>query len=241
MSFFSRARSAGPKTPEGAPGPSPWYLRGRTLPSSRGDLRWESSAQPGEGGTDLLDPAGAVLARCGFYCYVLPLERTLFLVWTLEKRGEAQDVRFQVIDADRLTPLEPGIAPPSSLQISISERQDTRVSAFLPEGEHAVVLPSGLRSLPELLLWVQPTDSSGMPLRLWSLVPATGRLTVIRQKWFDSKSHDLGYEWATRVWRDAESGHVMGEGIRLGVFRLNASCDNVGEWLIQDHFYGPYG
>ena len=241
MSVFSRARSAGPKTSVGAPGPSPWYLHGRTLPSSRGDLRWVSSTQPGGGGSDLLDSTGAVLARCGFYCYVLALEHTSFLVWTLEKRDEAQDVRFQVIDADRLTPLEPGVVPPSSLLISVSEREDTRVSACLPEGEHTVVLPSGLRSLPELLLWVQPTDSSRRPLRLWSLVPATGKLTVIRQRWFDSNSHDLGYEWATRVWRDAESGDVMGEGIRLGVVRLNASCDDVAEWLIQDHFYGPRG
>jgi hypothetical protein len=240
MSIFSRA-PASPSASVGAPGPSPWYLRGRTLPSSRGDLRWEEASAQSGGATDLMDPTGAVLARCGFYCYVLPLERTSFLVWALEKSGTAQDIRFQVIDADRLSPLKPAVAQPSSLQINVSDENDTRISALLPEGEHAVVLPSALRSLPELLMWVQPADSSETPLRLWSLVPATGRARVIRQNWFDSSSYDLGYQWPTRVWRDADSGRVIGEGIRIGVFRLNAPCDAIDEWLIQDAFYGPRG
>src|SRR4029077_6816761 len=104
MSLFSRAPTS-PLASIDAPGPSPWYLRGRTLPSSRGDLRWEKAAGQSGGATDLLDSKGVVLARCSFYCYVLPLERTSFLVWALEKSGPAQDVRLQVIDADGLEPL----------------------------------------------------------------------------------------------------------------------------------------
>ncbi len=240
MSLFSRAPTS-PLASIDAPGPSPWYLRGRTLPSSRGDLRWEKAAGQSGGATDLLDSKGVVLARCSFYCYVLPLERTSFLVWALEKSGPAQDVRLQVIDADGLEPLKPEVTPSSSLQVNVSSENDTRISALLPEGEHAVALPSGLQSLPELLMWVQPNDPSETPLRLWSLVPGSGRVRVTRQTWFDSSSYDLGYQWPTRVWRDAHSGQVIGEGIRMGVFKLNASCDAVDEWLIQDPFYGPRG
>jgi hypothetical protein len=170
----------------------------------------------------------------------LPLEGASFLVWALEKSGAATDVRFQVIDADRLAPLEPALVPPSFVQIT-APGKETKVTASLAEGQHGVVLPPGLESLPELLMWVQSDEPTDVLLKLWSVNPTARKVSVFRQTWFDSSKYDLGYQWPTRVSRDPSSGRVIGEGIRMGVFSLSESCNDIDEWLIQDSFYGPRG
>lgn len=196
-----------------APGPSPWYLRGKTLSSERGDLRWESGTQPDGGATELRDPAGAILARCGFYCYVLPLEGTSFLVWTLQKQSVAQTMRFWVVDTARLKPLDADLVPPSVIQINASDVSEAGIPASLPEGIHRVALLPGLASPKELLMWVHLDDSSDRPLKLWSVKPGASELAVFQQSWFGSATYDLGYQWPTRVARDPDSGRVVGEGI----------------------------
>jgi len=35
------------------------------------------------------------------------------------------------------------------------------------------------------------------------------------------------------------SGEIVGEGIRLGVFRLDSSCRQIAEWLVTDIFHHP--
>ena len=36
-----------------------------------------------------------------------------------------------------------------------------------------------------------------------------------------------------------ESGDIVGEGIRMGVFRLDSSKRNIAAWLVEDTFYHP--
>jgi len=62
---------------------------------------------------------------------------------------------------------------------------------------------------------------------------------VVPQDWFNNGAYDFGYQWITRVARDPETRRILGEGIRLGFFRLDATFRSVEEWLVNDPFYGP--
>jgi hypothetical protein len=78
-----------------------------------------------------------------------------------------------------------------------------------------------------------------MHLRLWQLDTDSGLLTIIPQDWFNEGAYDLGYQWVTRVARLPGSGDIVGEGIRLGLFRLDPSGRQLAEWLAEDVFYQP--
>ena len=40
---------------------------------------------------------------------------------------------------------------------------------------------------------------------------------------FNRGDFDFGYQWITRVARDPKSRHIVGDGIRITPFRLDAS------------------
>jgi len=52
--------------------------------------------------------------------------------------------------------------------------------------------------------------------------PGAGSIDVIPLSWFREGTNDLGYEWITRVMRDPTTGHILGDGIRIAPFELDA-------------------
>ncbi len=60
---------------------------------------------------------------------------------------------------------------------------------------------------------------------------------MVPQDWYNEGRYDFGYQWVTRVARLPNGGAIVGEGIRLGVFRLNGSNRWIAEWLVEDALY----
>ena len=60
---------------------------------------------------------------------------------------------------------------------------------------------------------------------------AAGRVSVLPQRWYNEGPYDFTYQWITRVQREPATGRIVGEGIRLGYFRLDASGTQVEAWL----------
>jgi len=62
---------------------------------------------------------------------------------------------------------------------------------------------------------------------------------LLQQKWFNAGGYGVGYQWITRVQRGTRSGQIVGEGVRLGAFRLDPSGTQIEEWLDRDNFSHP--
>ena len=240
------------------PGPSPWYLDGTSLSCGRGTLQWRSAGDgsPGAGKSWLIDEEGQAVAVADFHCYVRPLTDCRVLVWYDEEYGEGpslrRDLRFRVFDTDALRPV-PDLAtayarlgPGNRFFATHGQMTNFALSTALDDGIHSVDVPAELREAGELLILTHSTADGRrenhfdeMHLRLWLLDPAQGRLEIVPQDWFNDGAYDFGYQWVTRAARLPESGEIVGEGIRLGVYRLDGSKRNVAEWLIEDILYHP--
>jgi hypothetical protein len=225
-----------------APGPSPWYVRaGRPAPESRrGRLEWAAAGDqpPSNGKMMLRTKEGERLALFSMYCYVLPLPGHRFLVWHHERlqsivRGsERRVLSFHLIDADRLEPFE-------DVGRACQEMEEGKIPALVRAGElcwftipthleggrRTFEYPEALRDVEEILVL------ASSPAKIFDLKPKESVLEVFPQDWFNDGPWDFGYQWITRVARDPKTGKIVGDGIRIGRFVLDATNRNVEEWL----------
>ena len=242
------------------PGPSPWYLdrAGAQLPSNDGILRWESAGSgPSAAGKSLLRREGGdVLAVADFHCYVGAMGDRYLLVWYEEDQGagtaDKSAMRFRVLDRELLRPIAvldraySQLGKHQRFYAEAGEVASIAISTALDDGVHPVSVPSGLHSAGELLVLAHSTAGGRrenyvdtMHLRLWVLDAAAGRLEIVPQDWFNHGAYDFGYQWVTRVARVPATREIVGEGIRLGVFKLDTSRRRVARWLLKDIFYHP--
>ena len=171
--------------------------------------------------------------------------------WYVATTANGTVIRLMLFEIDHLRPV--GDVEGVLARLGASQRLVTAVepsgvfeiSTALPDGSHALTVPEPFRQLGELLLLAASTADgredhfNEMHQRLWIIKPSTGELSVVPQDWFNRGSYDFGHQWITRMARVSESGAIVGEGIRLGVFELDASHRRIAEWLITDTFYQP--
>ena len=222
-----------------APGPSPWHLAGKTVPSPAGVLHWRSGDDPasGAGKTLLVAPGGEVLAVADFYCYVRPLGDRRLLAWYAEEEGEGdalrRRMRFRVLDVEGLRPIPDPAAVAARLgkhecfAVAAGEVATVAIPTDLPAGEHAVAVPPEMAAAGELLVLARAPVAKGVDLRLWIIDTVQGQLTVVPQDWFNEGDYDFGYQGVTRVARMPGTGQIVGDGIRIAPFRLGSDLRHI--------------
>lgn len=255
-----------PRAPEAlaalraAPGPSPWYLErvGRELARTTDTLHWRTAGDgPRRAGKSLLTTTrGDVLAAADFCCYVRVLGVGRLLVWYADDSDAGplhqRSIRLRLFNTEQFQPVDDveallsGLGTGTRFHAPAGEIASVAVSTARSDGTHTIDLPGEFRDVGELLILAHSTAEARsenhydrMHLRLWVLDAATGRLEIVPQDWFNGGAYDFGYQWVTRVARLPGSGDVVGEGIRLGVFRLDSSKRQIAEWLVENTFYHP--
>jgi len=83
----------------------------------------------------------------------------------------------------------------------------------------------------ELLLFEDGPPDSAAAASIYVWRPGSGRITVLPQDWFKAETMDLGYEWITRVDRDPQTSHIVGDGIRICSFELTDSGTQILRFL----------
>ena len=232
------APRSGSELPElrDAPGPSPWYLRGR--PSGVPGFSWEAAGGKGQlaGATVLTGPAGGVLVL-DFHNHVLPLDSATLLVWHQAHvaSGPTKPVMLRVFCVPDLAPLRGDL---ETLCASMRAERRPFVSSTPPALEFAIpttaaaarqplTFPESLRPIPELLILCASSDVDSDPgadrgqLGLMIASPRDGAFEIVPQDWFNRGGFDYGYEWVTRVARDPRTGRIHGDGIRIEPFVLD--------------------
>lgn len=243
-----------------APGPSPWYLRGpfARFTTSAGVWRWsEAEGDAHSGLCYLISPSGSAVLIVNFNCYVLPLSGSNVLVWYEPDKDDADPppdpakVIFTIIDLDHLSPLADVEAVLSDvrtrkrrLYFEGGNPQTFEFMTSIPEGTHAFSPPENFRDIEELLVLADFGSGGrsdwGRAFRaIFAFDFRAGQVQVMPQTWFNEGGLDYGYQWITRVQRDPATGRIVGEGIRLGNFRLDESGTRVEEWLHKDVFHHP--
>jgi hypothetical protein len=164
------------------------------------------------------------------------------LLWTPEAKPRPQKpetVVFQFHDLDALMPLRDVRAACEQISgglvstVSVAPPLDQfGLSIKLGAGSHAIALPEWITAIGELLVLIDGPDGAWDrgDRRIWSIRPDRGELIVLPQDWFNNGSHDFGYEWITRVARD-DSGRIIGDGVRIGPFRLDETGRQLDTWL----------
>jgi len=169
-----------------------------------------------------------------------------------EKDSEtAPQVDFIIIHLCELEPL----ANPNAAAEEMREKEQTIVfeggtpirfsfATNVGEGPHPMSPPATFQELPELLVLADFGSEAGnhydkMFRAIFAFDFKSKQVSVFPQSWFNEGSYDFGYQWITRVQREKESGQIVGEGIRLGNFRLDHSAKQIKEWLHKDAFYHP--
>jgi hypothetical protein len=94
----------------------------------------------------------------------------------------------------------------------------------LPEGRApGRYVASAASTIPEILLLADGSSPQHAATSIYAWRPGEGTVDVMPLTWFREETNDLGYEWITRVARDPSTGHILGDGIRIAPFELDAN------------------
>ena len=109
---------------------------------------------------------------------------------------------------------------------------EMEISSRLTAGKHAVDVPPEFRGIEELLLVgsYPATGKDDAACAILVLHPSAGEVTVLPQTWFTANKFDVGYQWITRVARDAATGRIIGGGIRIRDFELTEDGMGLERW-----------
>jgi hypothetical protein len=247
------------KIPLTVPGPSPWYLRAPSaaIDTPRGRWTWHFPERPGLAGVScLLSPDSKPVLLLDFACYIVPLANDRVLVWYESGRASEPAVAppritLIMLQLDDLQPYAESDTAADEMRASRSHaafRGGTSVVFEVPtdvgKGTHPMSPPPPFCELGEILVLADfgPVASNHldtMSRAIFALDFQTCRVSVLPQRWFNNGKYDFSYQWITRVQREEATGYIVGEGVRLGNFRLDRSGTRIREWLHEDAFYHP--
>jgi hypothetical protein len=220
------------------PGPAPWYWEKYSpisTPSGR-RLTWRLADRPEDGQEAgsrgrssfvvLSEPERRESARLALGTYAQPfLVSTATLGITFPSQGAVTLKSFLLNSlaefavkalpfekSYRETPFIANSTPTSSVEIAAS----------LSAGVHKQVFPNEFQAIREMLLPVAwPTsDPKGPACAIFSMRPSIHEVHVYPQYWFTSEKFDIGYQWITRANRNAVTGRIHGDRVRVDPFRL---------------------
>lgn len=226
-----------------APGPAPWHWE--TFPSFHiGTRTWTWRSEPPEvddGGWPTLvrswDSVPCLVPA--FYTYLTRADEETLLAWRSTLSGTV-DIRFYPVT--QLEPVDALEDPRNERDVVVRRASELVRIPRLAPGTHDGFSARTLVEIEELLLLAHwPGRGESDPaLAIYSWQPASGVVTVTPQQWFSAATHDLGYEWVTKVVRDPTTSRIVGVGVRLGAFELEDDDMTVRRWF-TDAWGQPLG
>lgn len=213
-------------------GPAPWYWK--TFPGLGTRYEWRFVSRGGVGypnGDAMLFELGAtgqqdearpvlIVRRYG---RVLRANDGHLLLWgPRERKG---DLLIETHSLPKLTTIQ-DVAPVEK-DVMWTVRADAVDRVVIPQGLPEGRTPgryaaSAASTLSEILLLANGPSPQRAATSIYAWHPGDGTVDVMPQTWFRDETHDLGYEWITRVARDSSTGHIFGDGIRIAPFELDA-------------------
>jgi hypothetical protein len=237
---------------EGAAYLAPWYFKDDTprIIKNSESLKWRYIEKIGDDYAGVLvleDRSGNCFAILKTYTYFLPFASAAkFLIWNRHLTKKLpQELEIFLFDAASLKAIE-------NTEKKILELKDCD-AAFLISAEPSSTLkfrinpteeslqlkfPDAFKAMDEFIivthlenLYENPEKKYWDNTAVMVFKPKQDFVFIYPQDWFNKAEHDFGYEWITRVARDAESGYIRGEGIRIRAFILDGTNRQIKKYL----------
>ena len=234
---------------ETAPGPAFWYsIRYPHLKSASGEtLQWVLGCHSHRGVVLTSSPSDkTIFMALDMYSTVISLDDKRFIAQFLVGPPEKPiATRFLLYDSTTLEGFKDSLWELRKIRKNNREAQPGAFSktkplcsfdiqAGLEPGTRNFVFPSDLGSEEEILaLSTVSTFNDG----IYILRPREGKLSLAYLDWFNDGGWDFGYQWITCVTRDPDTGNIVGEGFRMGVFVLDPTGDRLLGWIVRSPFF----
>lgn len=219
-----------------APGPAPWYLSqpASDLSTPNLQLTWVRDSNPGP--SQLTNSNREIYALTSMNTYVRRVSPTQFVVWHKSDKPKSGVIRFLLYDISLIPMNEEQLRSARLRQIPFAAATPPLAEHTIPQnqalGSGTTTFPPEFVNCPELFVLVSGGNGrDDVRLNLWIIEPITQTIQVVSQDWFTHGSYDFGYQWITRMARDSESKHIVGDGIRIGRFVLNEDATKFLGWL----------
>jgi hypothetical protein len=167
-------------------------------------FHWEAANVNGlKGNATLLVGPRGVVAVLDFYNYVMVLDHETMLIWN-QKTGSDFETR-----PVRVTMIRPKLLPP------FGDELESSIQRMAASGARLALTDAPSASMSLSTAEIVTDAPAAFPFAFKS------RYSLYPQDWFNSSNLDFGYQWVTRVVRNAETGRVHGEGFRIEPFVLD--------------------
>ena len=219
------------RTLDAAPGPLPWYGRsaGDRIYGPSVELEWiyaEDVHQSLLVERGVSEGLGSVFGVGKIYTYPKSLSAQRFVLWWQKRSPLGMGViQFRVFDANGLHPLEnwrDAWNDESDYLVGAPEIASFSLPAQLSDGVNRVALPDEFTIADEMLILINRA-ATGIDICIWRIDTGRRQIIVLPQRWWNESDADFGYQWITRVAMEPASGRIVGDGIRISPFVLDAS------------------
>ena len=222
-------------------GPAPWYWE--TFPSFRSESgqRFVWRHHGTEGPVAHLVTLGPeqepdqIRLALNTYCRPFLVSPNRLGIWCPEGRN----IRFACFDPDQLKAFD--VAEVAGWFKQSSDRiyaatppiADFETSLELAGGTHKLQVPPELASVDEVIV---PTSYKALSndepaFALFVFYLQAGLVEVLPQRWFTVSQYQVGQQWITRAFREAESQRIVGECYGVGTFVLEEDGCRLAEWI----------
>jgi hypothetical protein len=167
-------------------------------------------------------------------------------MWWEDAESNARQIAFIALRFSDFTaiknPLEAAkkMRSDKSHVAGISHEMIIRFDCVREAGVHPIECPAGWVDFEETLVLAEHAQGGNgydaIHRALFIFDWTKRSVTVLPQDWFNKGSYDFGYQWIAHIAR-TKAGALIGEGIRLGTFELDASGRSVKRWLSQNPFH----
>lgn len=244
------------------PGPSPQFMEEQgSFATQSGEYYWRKAGREDFGSIHLINRLHEPILLLGGGVYAQARRDDRMLLWYEHYEGTAPEwgyedpnrdhpegrLCFYLLQLDTLPEIHNLKVPLSDPRVENQQLyfKGRAIAQYafatnILAGEYPIESPQEFTDWGEILAlahcWGQRDPSDSIKRAIFSFAFDKKQVKVFPQDWYNKGPYDHAYQWIWRVSRD-EAGRIIGEGVRLGQFRLDRTARKVEAWGVKNDFF----
>lgn len=215
------------------PGPSPWYLEGKSVSTDNLNLSWQEINLESLQGKLVLKDVESIYAIVNMYTWTYKVKNYLVVWYQDISENDSTAIEIELYDMNKIKPID-------DLSMGQKYMQDKKKNFYCPpalvasfsiptnqdQEIYSIHIPNEFKIINELLI----IGNRFSEVCLFVVDLKHNITKVYPQDWFNKGDTDFGYQWITRITR--LKNKIIGDGIRIGIFELDNKYRNISKWLV---------